>query len=288
MIRSPASTRTSWPRHEPSGASRGSRSTTAPGIPTTSTANRFSCACTRSRMNGIWFRWSFASVKQELQQVLVDELARRPGEDLDALLASAGVGEEDVAGPPPGRRPERRRSGTAQARRRAPPSRRAAASSKKRFGVSSQSRSSPFTLNTSTRRLAAPSPTIPRRRRQHPQEEQRERGLRGDPADAADRHVAALAPVEEVEVDVDRQLVAADPDRERPPHLVDVERLRALVADRALDRLAGVGGDPDLGVDPGHRDTGGAHLRAGHDPELGDPVRVGLERTRLRRRPRPR
>ena len=58
-----------WPAgsgacQRPSGWSRGSRSAIAPGVPATSTANRRSCCCTRSRMNGSWFRASFASVKQ--------------------------------------------------------------------------------------------------------------------------------------------------------------------------------------------------------------------------------
>ena len=69
----------------------------------------------------------------ELQQVLVDELARRPGEDLDALVPSAGVGDEDVAGAPPRRRPEatlRERRGLDAERR---PARRAPSSSKQRL-----------------------------------------------------------------------------------------------------------------------------------------------------------
>ena len=116
---------------------------------------------------------------------------------------------------------------------------------------------------------------------EHAEEEQRERRLGRDAADAADRHVAALASVEEVEVDGDGLPVAADPDRERPAHLVEVEGLRALVAGRALHDLAGVGRDPDLGVDARDGDAGRAHLRGGHDAELGDAVRVGLVRRAL-------
>ena len=191
--------------------------------------------CTRSRMNGIWFFASFASVKQNCEQALVDELARRPREHVDALLTPAGVGEQDVAGAPAGRRPEahaRERRGLDAERR---PALGAPSSSKRRFGLSSHSRSSPFTLKTSTRRFAAPSPThAAAMAGQHAEEEQRERGLRRDAADAADRHVAALAPVEEVEVDVHRRAVAAEPDRQRPLHLVGVQRLRAFVAGGAI------------------------------------------------------
>ena len=58
-----------WPagigrRQRPSGSSRGSRRAIAPGMPSTSAANRWSCCWTRSRMNGSWFFASFASVKQ--------------------------------------------------------------------------------------------------------------------------------------------------------------------------------------------------------------------------------
>ena len=51
-----------------------------------------------------------------------------------------------------------------------------------------------------------------RHRGQHAQEEQRERGLGGHPRDPADGHVAALATIEEVEVDVDGGAVTAEPD----------------------------------------------------------------------------
>ena len=42
----------------------GWRSATAPGIPVTFTAHRFNWLITRSRTNGIWLRWSFASVNR--------------------------------------------------------------------------------------------------------------------------------------------------------------------------------------------------------------------------------
>jgi hypothetical protein len=88
--------------------------------------------------------------------------------------------------------------------------------------------------------------------------------------------VATLAAVEEVEVDVHGQLVATDTDRERTAHLVDVERLLAFLAGRALDGLAGVGGDPYLGVDPRHLHLRAAHLGGRHDAELGDAMGVAL------------
>ena len=52
-------------------------------------------------------------------------------------------------------------------------------------------------------------------------------------------------------------------------------RLRSSPVARSTG-LAGVGGDPDLGIDPGDGDARGAHLLRRHDAELGDPVRVGL------------
>jgi hypothetical protein len=42
----------------------------------------------------------------ELQQVLLDERARRPREHVDALEASARIGDDDVAALPARRRPE--------------------------------------------------------------------------------------------------------------------------------------------------------------------------------------
>src|SRR3954468_1496378 len=88
--------------------------------------------------------------------------------------------------------------------------------------------------------------------------------------------MAALATVEEVEVDVHRSTVAAESHRQRPFHLIGVERATAFVAGRTLDRFAGVGRHPDLGVDArdGHRCR--PHLLRRHDPELRDPMRVGL------------
>ena len=182
--------------------------------PATSTANRFSCACTRSRMNGIWLRSVVRVGEQELQQVLVDELARGPA--------------RRPRRPPAGRRcrgRRRRRSARAAAPRTAP--------------MGNGAGSTPSAAQPAARllveeavRLVEPQQVLAlhvedqhaqvrgalahaRRaaRGQHPQEEQRERGLGGDAADAADRHVAALAAVEEVEVEVHGLAVAADADR---------------------------------------------------------------------------
>ena len=88
--------------------------------------------------------------------------------------------------------------------------------------------------------------------------------------------MTALAPVEEVEIDVHGQTVATEAHRQRPLHLVGVERATAFLAGRTVDGLARVGGDPHLGIDPGDRDARGPHLLRRHDAELGDPVGVGL------------
>ena len=112
---------------------------------------------------------------------------------------------------------------------------------------------------------------------QHPQPEQGEGRLGGDTADAADRHVAALAPVEEVEIDEHRETVAAQPHRQRPLHLIGVQGLATLLPRRPGDIAAGIGGHPHLGVHPGDRDACRTHLAARHAPLRGDPDRVGLE-----------
>ncbi len=59
--------------------------------------------------------------EQELQAVLVDELARRPAEDVDPLVPSAGVGDDDVTGALAAPAPRTAPTGTARARRRASP-----------------------------------------------------------------------------------------------------------------------------------------------------------------------
>ena len=213
--------------------------------------------------------------EQELHQVVVDELARRPREDLDALMAAAGVGQQHVAGLPLGRCPEadagERRGFDAE---RGPA--RGGLLVEQPVGLVEPQQVLALDVEDQHAQVRGALAQDLRMRREHAQEEQRERGLRGDAADAADRHVPALASVEEVEVDVHRELVATDPHGQRPAHLVDVERLVAFVALGALDRFAGVGRDPHLGVDPRDGDARGAHLRGRHDAEFGDPMGVGF------------
>src|SRR5207245_1279709 len=69
---------------------------------------------------------------------------------------------------------------------------------------------------------------------------------------------------------------AADPDGERPTHLVLVEGFVALGSARALHDLAGIGRDPDLGIDPRDGDARRAHLRRREDALLGHAMGVGL------------
>jgi hypothetical protein len=88
--------------------------------------------------------------------------------------------------------------------------------------------------------------------------------------------VATLAPVEEIEVDVHWRSVAPEPDGERAFHLVRVEGFPPFLAGCARGLLAGVGRDPDLGLDAGHGDARRAHLGGRHDAQLRDPVGVGL------------
>ena len=65
----------------------------------------------------------------------------------------------------------------------------------------------------------------------------------------------AAGAVDELEVDVDRLAVPAEADGHfRIAHLVEVERLVALLAGRPGDDRAGHRRDVDLGFDPGDRD----------------------------------
>ncbi len=70
------------------------------------------------------------------------------------------------------------------------------------------------------------------------QQEQGEAGLGGHTGDAADRHVRAPGPVKELHVEVDRRAVPAAPHRHPVGHLVEVQRLRSLVAGGPADHLA--------------------------------------------------
>src|SRR5262249_15619368 len=62
------------------------------------------------------------------------------------------------------------------------------------------------------------------------QQEQREAGLGGHPGDAADRDVRAAGAVEELQVEVDRLPVPAEPHRHLAIHLVEIQRLCPLLA----------------------------------------------------------
>ncbi len=214
----------------------------------------------------------------ELEKILVDELPRGPGEDLDAFLAPAGIRQNDVAGTDPRRRPERdggERSWLNPEPCPSPPS----------FVVEETIRAVEpekiFALDVEHQHAEVGGALAHQRRvlagRQHPQEEQCERGLRGDAADAADRHVTALASVEEVQIYVDRLVVAAEAHAERARHLVDVESFAALLPARALNDLAGIRRDPDLGIHPRHGHLGAANLGGRKDAEFGHTVGVRLE-----------
>ena len=86
-------------------------------------------------------------------------------------------------------------------------------------------------------RVDCPSAELPRGE-QRVQEEQSEACLGGDPGNAGDRNVGTPGAIEEVEVDVDRLAVAAQPDRDLARHLVEVERAVAVTAGRAGRRTA--------------------------------------------------
>ena len=100
---------------------------------------------------------------------------------------------------------------------------------------------------------------------QRVQQEQRVAGLGRDAGDAGDRDVRAAGAVEELEVEEDRRAVAAHAERQLVVHLVEVQRLRALVPGGPADDLAGPRRDVHLGLDPGGGDLGDLlHLRGQH------------------------
>ena len=287
--------RPAWPagigrRQRPSGSSRGSRSAIAPGMPSTSAANRWSCCWTRSRMNGSWFFASFASVKQNSQQPEVDELAGRPREDVDPLEPPARVGDQ-VAATPARRRPE---PDAGERRRldadRRPPLGRALRLCEQPVGLVEPQQvlaldvedQHPQVRGAPRRRSPArPSARAGRtartrswsRRREMPaidmwpplRPSKKSRSTCTGSAVAAEARPAAAAPSGRRRA------------RERVPR-----------RSRASTGLARVGGDPDLGVDPRDGDARGPHLLRRHDAELGDPVRVGLVLRALVDRPPPR
>ena len=202
--------RPAWPAgigpcQRPSGSSRGSRNATAPGMP---------CDVDREPLQLLLD--ALADERQlvlrvvrvgeaELEQPEIDELARRPREDVDALEPSAGVGDQ-VAAASARRRPE---SHARERRRlhadRGPPLGRALGLGEQPIGLVQPQQVLALDVEHQHAQVRRALTDDRRRGRQHPQEEQRERRLRGDAGDACDRHVAALAAVEEVEIDVHRQ-----------------------------------------------------------------------------------
>jgi hypothetical protein len=111
---------------------------------------------------------------------------------------------------------------------------------------------------------------------QRVQQEQREAGLRRHPGDAGDRHVRTAGAVEEVEVDVHRQAVPAEPDRHLAVHPVEAQRPVPLLVHRPVDRRAGLRRHPHLGLGPGRRDLGDL-LHLGRQHAVGDQEHVGGE-----------
>ena len=108
---------------------------------------------------------------------------------------------------------------------------------------------------------------------------EQERGvarLRGHATDAADVDVGALGAVDEVDIEVHRLAVAAEPGGQAPGDLVVVQRGRPLVADGAADLGAGQRRDEHLRHDPGDLDQ----RRLGdlrRQPPVGDEEHVALE-----------
>ena len=108
------------------------------------------------------------------------------------------------------------------------------------------------------------------------EQEGRVRGLRRDAGDARDVDVRAARTVEEVEVQVHRETVAAEPDRQPRLHLVEEQRDVALGARRAPDLGAGLRRNEHLGIE-----TRGEHLRGfdvlRREHTVGDEEDVGVE-----------
>ena len=202
--------------------------------------------------------------EEEAEQALVDELARGPGEHRH-VLAAAGIGHQHVAGARPGRCPQRHRGERAPAPPRGPPARRRLGG-EVAVGLVEPEQVLALDVEDQHPQVLAGIADDVASAGEHAQEEQGERGLGGDPADPGDRHVAALAAVEEVEVDEERCPVASQPHRERPVHFVGVQRLVAGLAGGAVHHAARIGCDPHLGQHPGHRHLGRAHLGGGERP----------------------
>src|SRR6266550_2956209 len=129
-------------------------------MPSMPTAHRLSCNWTRSRMNGIWFLASLASVKQNSSrswsmkargvQEKTSTPSKRPpvsGTTTSPLWRRGGAQKRTLG------------NGAGSTPSAVQPSRAPSWASNAALGRSSHSRSSPLTLNTRTRRFAAPEPT---------------------------------------------------------------------------------------------------------------------------------
>ena len=255
------------PCQRPSGWSRGSRSVTAPGLPSTSTANRWSCCWTRSRMNGSWFFASFASVKQNSSSprsmnsrgvhANTSIPSRRPPvSGIRSATPRRGGAQKRTLGNGAGATPIAAQPSAAPsapvrtAVRLVEPQQVLALDVEDqhpqvRGGLADDRRARPSARAGRTARTRSSS----RRRRcrrstcGRPCARRRSRGRRAPGAPSRPR-----------------------PDRQRPLHLVGVERAAAFLAGRRGRRFAGVGGDPDLGVDPGDGDGADRTFCAGMMP----------------------
>ena len=86
----------------------------------------------------------------------------------------------------------------------------------------------------------------------------------------------AAGAVEELEVQVQRHAVAAEPDRQARLHLVEEQRDVAFVARRAPDLGAGRGRHEHLGIEAGGEHLGGLDVLA-REHAVGDEEHVGVE-----------
>ena len=96
------------------------------------------------------------------------------------------------------------------------------------------------------------------------QQRQKRGGLGRDPGDTRDVHVAALATIDEVEVDIDRLFPSVEADGQRVFHLVHEERSGSLVTLDPADLLSRLGRHPAFGVGAQHPDLGTTHRLARH------------------------
>jgi hypothetical protein len=197
----------------------------------------------------------------EPQQPLDREGVGRPAEDAHVLLAAGGAGGAVRArrGPDAHRREG---AGVGEPERRPAPVELGTVGPRGVAGVRAVEVQQVLALHVEHQHPHAAAHLLVLQHEAH--QRQGGAGLGGDAADARDRDVAALRAVEEVEVEVDRLAVAADPHRQPPGHRVLVEGHRPLHPPRAAHGPAGVGGDPALGVDAHDLHLGRADELAGH------------------------